>query len=142
MTQTFDPDIMATAAAFSTRAPTFIQPPALSANRLRIDDFSIYLYSLPPHTDIAAMYASAYSFGRFKGPRRSAPFRELHLLGEPDARDVSDWAENVRWAKEQNRLFGSVWTEYDYYLECITEARYATGWVSEQVLLSGMMSDF
>jgi hypothetical protein len=100
---------------------------------------SIYLYSLPPHTNLADMYASAYCFSRFGGPRRSAPFRELHLLGDPDARDVSDWAEDVRWAKEQNRAFGSIWTEYEYYLECISEIRRVTGWVSEEVVMAGMV---
>ena len=139
MTQNYGPDVMTAAAAFHTRTPTFHQPPVLSANRLRIDNMSIYLYSLPPYTNLADMYASAYSFSRFGGPRRSAPFRELHLLGEPDPRDVSDWAENVRWAKEQNQTFGSVWTEYEYYLECILEIRRVTGWVSEEAIRAGMM---
>jgi hypothetical protein len=140
MTAPISAEAMNAALAYPARQPIHLPTPALSANRLKIDDFSIYLYSLPPHTNIDDMYASAYSFSRFGGPRHSAPFRELHLLGEPDKMDMSDWAENVRWAKEQYMAFRSVWTEYDYYLECITEHRRAINWVSEEAVMAGMVS--
>ena len=84
------------------------------------------------------MYASAFDSARFNGPRRAPPFRELHRLSDPDVADTSDWAENIRWAKEQWREFGSVWTEYDWHLECITEHRREVGWVSEEVIVAGM----
>jgi hypothetical protein len=138
MSAVISPEVMDAARAFSTRVPIFLQPPILSANRLKIDDLSIYIYSSPPHTNLADMYASAFSSTRFNGPRRHAPFRELHKLSEPNSIDVSDWAENIRWAKEQWRAFGSIWTEYDYYLECITEHRREIGWVSEELVTVGM----
>ncbi|KAF1828291.1 hypothetical protein BDW02DRAFT_603541 [Decorospora gaudefroyi] len=138
MTSTYDPEVMDAARAFSSRKPLFIQPPVLSANRLKIDNLSVYLYSLPPHTSLAEMYASAFSSTRFNGPRRHAPFRELHMLSDPDPMDISDWAENIRWAKEQWSVFGTVWTEYDYFLDCISEHRRAFGWVSEEAVRAGM----
>jgi hypothetical protein len=139
MTADISPSVMEAARAYPPRQPIYLPAPALSANRLKIDDMSIFLYSLPPHTNLDDMYASAYSFYRFSGPRRSAPFRELHLLGEPDVMDISDWAENIRWAKAQHKAFGTVWTEYDYYLECITEHRQAINWVSEEAVVAGMV---
>jgi len=139
MSTQFDPEVMEAARMFTFRQPIRLQPPMLSFNRLKIDDHTIFLYSLPPHTNLDDMYASAYDSARFNGPRRTAPFRELHLLSDPSMHDTSDWAENIRWAKEQFTYFGSVWIEYDYYLECITAHRREINWVSEDMIRAGMV---
>ncbi|KAH7072014.1 hypothetical protein BKA63DRAFT_61712 [Paraphoma chrysanthemicola] len=130
------PEIMSLASTFSTRKPVFLKPPILSANRLRVDWQSLYLYAAEGCTSVDEMWASALSSARFNGPRRHAPFRELHRLSIPLPADVSDWAENIRWAKEQHKFFGSdTWTEYDYHLELITEHRRAIYWVSEEAVM-------
>jgi hypothetical protein len=128
------PEMMSLARDFSTDTPSFLKPPILSANRLRIDSSSIFLYAAEGCADIAEMWDSALSSTRFNGPRRHPPFRELHRLTDPPANDVSDWAENVRWAKKQHAVYGSeTWTEYDYHLEQITEHRRGN-WVSEEAV--------
>ncbi|CAE7027102.1 hypothetical protein P3342_005922 [Pyrenophora teres f. teres] len=139
MNTTFEPEVMTAAYMFSSRQPIRLAPPMLSYNRLKIDDDSIFLYAAPPHTNLDDMYASAYDSARFNGPRRHAPFRELHLLTDPAVFDTSDWAENIRWAKEQYTHFETVWTEYDYYLECITAHRHKIHWVSEEMIRAGMV---
>lgn len=139
MTRIISPEIMGAARIFSSRQPILLTPPVLSANRLRVDASSIYLYAADGCCSMQEMWASALSSTRFGGPRRHAPFRELHRLSDPSPLDSSDWAENIRWAKEQQRAFGSdTWTEYDNHLEIITEARRATLWVSEETVRAGM----
>jgi hypothetical protein len=140
MSSVVDEKVMNMARTYSTRQPVLLRPPVLSANRLKVDDCSFYLYAAEGCTTVAEMYASALSSSRFGGPRRHAPFRELHRLSDPHPMDASDWAENIRWAKEQFKAFGScTWTEYDYHLECITEHRREIFWVSEEVIVTGMM---
>jgi hypothetical protein len=130
------PEMMSLARAFSARKPIFLQPPVLSDNRLRVDWSTIYLYAAEGCTTMDEMWATALSSTRFNGPRRHAPFRELHRLTDPLPTDESDWAENIRWAKEQYKFFGSTtWTEYDYHLELITEHRRAVYWVSEEAIM-------
>jgi hypothetical protein len=132
------PEMMSLARAYPPLRPIFLQPPALSTNRLRIDPSSIYLYAADGCTTLEAMWATALSYSRFNGPRRHAPFRELYRLSDPDSDDGSDWAENIRWAKEQYHVFGSdTWTEYDYHLECITEHRREVLWASEEAVMAG-----
>ncbi len=132
-------DAARAALIYSMRQPKFVQPPVLSPHRLRVDSSSIYLYAELGCRTLEEMWASALSSTRFGGPRRSPPFRELYRLTDPSPSDDSDWAENIRWAKEQHRAFGSVtWTEYDYHLELITEARRETLWVSEEAIQAGM----
>ncbi|KAF1850672.1 uncharacterized protein K460DRAFT_19537 [Cucurbitaria berberidis CBS 394.84] len=133
------PEVMEAVKQFAHRTPVLLQPPVLSANRLRVDAASIYLYASEGCSNPKEMWESALSCTRFGGPRRHAPFRELHRLTDPDMMDGSDWAENIRWAKEQNLAFGSkTWTEYDYHLEMITQARRETMWVSEELIRMGM----
>ncbi|KAF2127560.1 hypothetical protein P153DRAFT_51683 [Dothidotthia symphoricarpi CBS 119687] len=132
-------EMMHEARQFAYRQPIFLKPPILSENRLKVDASSIWLYAADGCTTFEELWASALSSTRFGGPRRHAPFRELHRLTDPHPHDVSDWAENIRWAKEQYKCFGSVtWTEYDYHLECIKEHRRAVMWVSENVIRFGM----
>ncbi|KAL6708001.1 hypothetical protein ACN47E_003435 [Coniothyrium glycines] len=139
MTAEIAPEIMQAAKDFSNRQPVRLKPPVLSRDRLKVDSLSIYLYAADGCTTMAEMWESALSSTRFGGPRRSAPFRELHRLTDPDPLDVSDWAENIRWAKEQHKVFGSeTWTEYGYHLEMITQHRMETFWVSEETIQAGM----
>jgi hypothetical protein len=129
------PEMMTLARAFSGRQAVFLQPPVLSANRLRVDSSTIYLYAAEGCTTPLEMWTTALSSTRFIGPRRHPPFRELHRLTDPPVNDVSDWAENIRWAKEQHATFGSeTWTEYDYHLELITTHRREVLWVSEEAI--------
>jgi hypothetical protein len=131
------PEMMSLARHYSTDIPSFLKPPILSANRLRVDSSSIFLYAVEGCANIAEMWNSALSSTRFNGPRRHPPFRELHRLTDPPVSDVSDWAENIRWAKKQHTIYGSeTWTEYDYHLEQITEHRRGN-WVSEEAIGAG-----
>ena len=133
------PEMMALARAYDTRKPAFLTPPVLSANLMVIDPFTVYLYAQEGCRNEDELWASALSMYRFGGPRRHSPFRELYRLTEPMAWDTSEWAENVRWAKEQYRVFGvETWTEYDDHLDRITEWRMQTLWVSEEVINAGM----
>ncbi|PSN70871.1 hypothetical protein BS50DRAFT_584447 [Corynespora cassiicola Philippines] len=113
-------------------SPDYLKPPILEKERLKVDELSVWLYAEDGASNI---WASALSSTRFGGPRKYPPFRELHRLTSPPDTDGSDWAENIRWAKEQYKLFGSdTWTEYDYHLEQITEHRREVKWVSEQAI--------
>jgi hypothetical protein len=128
-------EMMSLARAFSDRQPVFLQPPVLSANRLRVDSNTIYLYAAEGCTTPEEIWNTALSSTRFNGPRRHPPFRELHRLTDPFPHDVSEWAENIRWAKEQHATFGSeTWTEYDYHLELITTHRREVLWASEEAI--------
>jgi hypothetical protein len=133
------PEMIATARAWDTRKPLYIPPPVLSRDRLVIDAYTLHLYAQEGCRNENEMWASALSFYRFGGPRRHAPFRELYRLTEPYVWDTSDWAENVRWAKEQYLHFGvKTWTEYDYHLDYIKQVRMQTMWVSEECVQAGM----
>lgn len=135
----FSAEVLQSAAAFSKRTPIYLRPPLLSSSRLKVDELSIHLYAADGCTSAAEMWASALSSTRFNGPRRHPPFRELYRLTDPEPQDTSDWAENIRWAKEQHREFASeTWTEYEYHLECITEHRRAIRWASEEAIQAGM----
>jgi hypothetical protein len=126
---------MSLARNFVHRKPILLKPPFLDPGRLIVGGHSVHLYAEIGATDL---WASALSSSRFGGPRRHPPFRELYRLTDPSPRDCSDWAENIRWAKEQERVFGSkTWTEYDYHLEQITEHRREILWVSEEAIAYG-----
>jgi hypothetical protein len=128
------PEMLSLAKAFSTdRKPAYLKPPYLSKDRLRVDSLNVHAYADDECNTLAEIWDSALSSTRFGGPRRSPPFRELHRLTDPPVEDVSDWAENIRWAKEQHKVYGSVWTEYDNHLEQITEHRRML-WVSEEAI--------
>jgi hypothetical protein len=132
------PDMMSLARTFTSSSPIYLEPPVLSADRLRVDSSSIFLYASEGCASLTEMWASALSSTRFQGPRRHPPFRELHRLTDPLPDDVSDWAENIRWAKEQYSRFRSeTWTEYDYHLELIASHRRAVLWVSEEAIGGG-----
>ncbi|KAH6629564.1 hypothetical protein C7974DRAFT_424586 [Boeremia exigua] len=140
--RTFDdpsPEMMAVARDYASRTPVHIPAPVLSGDRMVIDDFTVFLYAQEGCRNADELWASALSTYRFGGPRRHAPFRELYRLTEPYPWDTSDWAENIRWAKEQYKLFGSkTWTEYDDHLDTITDLRRSLMWVSEESLIMGL----
>lgn len=125
----------AAARAYAMRVPIFLPPPVLSANRMIIDPYTVFLYAQEGCRNEDELWASALSMYRFGGPRHHAPFRELYRLTEPMEWDTSDWAENVRWAKEQYKHFGvTTWTEYGDHLDSITNWRTRSLWVSEEAV--------
>ncbi|KAF2635509.1 hypothetical protein P280DRAFT_523054 [Massarina eburnea CBS 473.64] len=131
-----DPGLMQAATWHGKFLPKFLQPPVLSRDRLTVDEHSVWLYSADGCTTMAERWESALSSSRFNGPRSSPPFRELYRLTDPPSWDISDWAENIRWAKQQHRVYGSqTWTEYDYHLELIKAERTSTLWISDETIL-------
>ncbi|PVI00025.1 hypothetical protein DM02DRAFT_655793 [Periconia macrospinosa] len=131
--------VAAAVRAYESRVPIYLKAPVLDPLRPAVDEHTIWLYSADGCKTEEERWESALSSTRFNGPRKHAPYRELYRLTEPDVKDTSDWAENIRWAKEQYREFGSkTWTEYDYHLETITQVRRNTNWVSEEALNSGL----
>lgn len=137
-TPQIDPEITEAARIFLRDRPVApkLNPLPLSRDRITIDKRNVILFAEEGASDL---WGSALSSSRFGGPRRHPPWRELHRLTDPDPSDMSDWAENIRWAKEQWQLYGSVWTEYDYSLEVIREHRMASMWVSEEVIGGGQL---
>jgi hypothetical protein len=135
-----DPVILSHTRDLEARAPIEIPAPLVNHDRLVIDEHNIWLYAGEGCTTRDQMWASALSSQRFNnGPRIQAPFRELYRLSDPDPQDMSDWAENIRWAKEQYLYFAvDTWTEYDQHLEMITQWRREHGWWSEQAITSGV----
>jgi hypothetical protein len=115
--------------------PRYIPEPWVPPRRIRVDEYSIYLYAAEGCKTGEELWESALSSTRFNGPRTSAPFRELYRLTDPDPSDMSDWAENIRWAKLQHSLYGSdTWSEYDHHLERITQERQQEFWFSSEFL--------
>jgi hypothetical protein len=130
---TIDPKMKEVVRQFEELPPKYLKPPVLSADRAQIDDLNVHLYGDEKSTSKDQLYATAMS--SLNGPRRSPPFRPLHLLTDPEKWDVSDWAENIRWAKRQHALYGSAtWREYDDDLERITQHRRKAPWVSEELI--------
>ncbi|KAF2122155.1 hypothetical protein BDV96DRAFT_563013 [Lophiotrema nucula] len=131
----FDPYLLEAASSPTThKKPPRLTPPALSKDRETITADNISFYAAEGASD---PWTSAFSSTRFRGPRRHPPWRELHRLTNPPLASTDDWSENIRWAKQQFQLYGSVWTEYDYHLEQITEHRRETMWVSEEAVRFG-----
>ena len=124
------------AAAWLYQTPAYVKPPVLSLDRLTIDAWNVHLYAEEGCDTPEQRWASALSFYRFDGgPRTSPPFRELHRLTQPAVWDMDDFAENVRWAQQQYKLYGvDTWTEYDAHLEMITKVRQSFMWFSEEAI--------
>jgi hypothetical protein len=77
---------------------------------------------------------SAYAFG---GPRHAPPYRPLYRIGLPDPSDMSGWAENLRWAFEQNTFYrypdrADAWNESSEHMELIVQIRIDRYWMSEE----------
>ncbi|USP75592.1 uncharacterized protein yc1106_02866 [Curvularia clavata] len=112
--------------------PQVLPTPILDCDRPRINMANVHLYARPGLVSDVDMYLSAHDYMRFGGPRLSAPYRDLHNLVFLDATDASDWAENIRWAKEQYIAFGNVWCEEASSLKKITVHRMRVGWQSKE----------
>jgi hypothetical protein len=131
--QAIHPELRKLVRRFEELPPTRLQPPALSAGRMQIDDINVHLYGDENSTSKEQLWATAMS--SLNGPRRHPPFRVLADLTDPEPWDCSDWAENIRWAKSQKMLYSSTtWTEYDDHLEQIKQHRVTSPWVSEELL--------
>lgn len=117
--------------------PSYLRPPILHEPRLRINASNIHLYAEEGCHSIYEMWSSAFFSSRYGGPRTYEPFRELFRLTSPDLNDDSEWAENIRWAKQQYEVFGTnTWTECDSHLQHIAAYRRAISWVSEEVIMA------
>lgn len=112
--------------------PRVLPTPILDYDRPRINMNNVHLYARPGLASEVDMYLSAHDYMRFGGPRLSPPYRDLHNLVFLDATDASDWAENIRWAKEQYIAFGNVWSEEASSLNMITVHRMRVGWQSKE----------
>lgn len=133
--------ILSTARAYDSNAkPVFLSPPNIGGTRnyVSIDESNVRLYAAEGCTTEEELWATALSYKRFSGPRRHPPFRELHRLVGPEPHDDSEFAENIRWAKQQYLVYGSsTWREYDHDLETIAQHRRQVLWVSEEKILYG-----
>lgn len=131
-----DPALLQLARQWDPTQPApLVTPPVLAPYRPVVED-NIWLYASEESLgNREEMLASAFSSTRWNGPRRAAPFRQLYRLSDPGPGDSSDWAENIRWAKEQEAFYGvTTWTERAYDLEQITQWRRANHWVSTQAV--------
>jgi hypothetical protein len=133
----YDPEAIAAARTFEKRKHEYLKPLYVSPDRLTIDSFNVVLYAEDGAKDV---WAGALSSSRFNGPRKSPPWRELHRLSNPAKNDLSDWAETIQWAKEQNRLHGSVWIEDPHSLETIRAHRIKRYWASEELITGDKFS--
>ncbi|KAF2004715.1 hypothetical protein P154DRAFT_458785 [Amniculicola lignicola CBS 123094] len=74
-----------------------------------------------------------YAANAFNGPRSEPPYRFLFRIDDPEANDISGWAENLRWAREQHEKFKAVgWTESPGDMMSIWKIRQEQGWLSEE----------
>ncbi|KAF2998931.1 hypothetical protein E8E13_006303 [Curvularia kusanoi] len=131
---TFDM-MQATSGWMVDSSTAFFAPPILPEDHLPITFPNVHILAHETCRTLPEQWNSAFAVYRFGGPRRSRPYRELHRLSKPYDWDTSDWAENVRWAEQQHKLFGSTtWTEDPTHLETITFVRESTMWTSETAL--------
>ncbi|KAF9730854.1 hypothetical protein PMIN01_10812 [Paraphaeosphaeria minitans] len=133
-----DPVVFVQMRALEARAPVQVKAPILDCDRIVANDRNVWAYADDGCVTREEMFASAFSYQRFDGARAQAPFRELHRLSDPDPRDMSDWAENIRWAKEQWLYYTiGTWTEFGGHLEQITQWRHDHGWWSDAAIAGG-----
>ena len=134
--------LFALTSGLESRPPVEVAAPSLRYDYIEIDDHNVWLFAEEGCTTREQMYASAFSSPRFGNkPRGRVPFRELYRLSDPDPMDISDWAESIRWAKEQWLHFNAdTWTEHEDHLAQITQWRYENGWQSE--VARNSMSEF
>lgn len=134
------PELLAQGAKYDHRAiPKHLAPPPISPGRIVIDDMNVHALA---EEDADDPWASAYAFRRYKDfnnpelskPRRFSPYRELHNISFPPVEDTTPFAENVRWAKQQFKYFGSVWLECESSLATISQWRREELWVSESAI--------
>ncbi|ORY16806.1 hypothetical protein BCR34DRAFT_556665 [Clohesyomyces aquaticus] len=135
-----EPEIEQRAHQYPQRVPARFPCQILDPDRLAITKQNAWFFAEEGALDPWANAYNAYRFGH--GPRRSQPYRQLHLIGDPMFEDASDWSENIRWAKEQHSAFGVTgWTEKAIHMATITEHRVRSLWVSEEVVASGLRQE-
>lgn len=109
------------------KPPSFLQPPSRPTLNLFQGPVDI---SDTGHSASGLALHMPYSFS---GPRTAPEYRTLHWLQDPFPDDVSDFAENIRWAKEQYRLYHvSTWSESPEDMATMSQARIQEAWVSPQ----------
>ncbi|OAL47559.1 hypothetical protein IQ07DRAFT_515643 [Pyrenochaeta sp. DS3sAY3a] len=117
---------------------TYVDPPRIPHGIIVIDSMNIRACAAPGLQEPEELEESAWSAASFGGPRTYPPYRELHKLRGLDPSDFSDWAENIRWAKQQHEMYGLeegyAWREEDSQLEVITAIRRETKWISEDYI--------
>ena len=122
----------------------FVAPPAPALNCAIIGDYTVSWYAQEGCNTLEEMYASALSPYRFNNTARtSTPYRELWRLSDPLPWDATDWAENIRWAKEQFKVYGSMtWLEREDHLAQITSLRLQSMWVSDETIVTNDINNF
>lgn len=63
----------------------------------------------------------------------------LQNIGEPHEKDISGWAENLRWAHKQWKIFPDAlgntgWNESPEQMEMIVSIREKQVWLSDELL--------
>lgn len=116
----------------------YVEPPRIPHGIIVLDSMNIRTCAAPGLQELEELEESAWSAVRLGGPRTYPPYRELHKLRGLDPNDFSDWAENIRWAKQQHEKYGTkdghAWREKDFQLEVITAIRRETSWISEEYM--------
>lgn len=114
------------------RAPACLIPCTPSSTQSSVDEINFIF-----RTEGSAYEANPYSPYAFYGPRQTRPYRPLHLIGIPDPCDISGWAENLRWAAQQNSSFSSTgWNESPRHMQLLVKHRREQFWVSDEFLES------
>lgn len=133
LSESLNRDLRKPAPKSETPKPVRLEPPCASYFRRSITDDNVAEFALHGCTTLEQMWASALNSSI--GPRDCAPHRPLYQLCNPEPSDVSDWAENIRWAKQQHKYHqSSTWTDNPYYLDVIKEHRNVTRWVSDEAI--------
>ncbi|KAF2014113.1 hypothetical protein BU24DRAFT_451259 [Aaosphaeria arxii CBS 175.79] len=115
------------------KPPPYLEPLPLPEFRPIIHFYNVHEYAADGAVD---QWDSAYDFYRRTAygialPRLEAPHRELHRLSVPNDGDIGEFAESVRWARQQWDWYGSVWLENPFSLAFIYEHRKMTLWHSD-----------
>jgi hypothetical protein len=141
--QELDADIDPSLAAepveqYVRKQPVFSPPPPQATSRPSEDDISA-VFCAEGKRGQKDMF-SAYAFG---GPRTAPPYRQLHRIHPPEQEDISVWAENLRWVREQVQAFPAVtrWNESADHMDLITEHRIRQLWVSDEWLEYSIRAD-
>lgn len=114
----------------------YLCPPPIPFDLPLFHDGNVHEYALAPSGSLDDMYEFVYNYMRFGGPRLIGPFRELHLLSDPMSNDTSDFAEDIRWAKQQFADFGNIWMETPEHLHAIAAHRLSIGWQSDEAFIA------
>lgn len=113
------------------RGPPLFVPPRTQKHNQPTAEQLVDLFlkeSNKKESDVFSPYA-------FSGPRTEPPYRPVHLINLPAETDVSGWAENIRWVKDQVDNFPAItqtgWDESPEHMQAIAEERVRQQWVSD-----------